>query len=58
MSEHHVSLAKLGIQAVLALVVLVLMVWIIVTPTVTDETTKAALVIVSSTVGFLFGKNT
>jgi len=55
MSESSI---KLIIQAVLALVLIVGMIWIILTPTVTDEIAKAALVVVSSAAGYLFAKHT
>lgn len=49
------ALAKVVIEALLALVVIVAMTWIILSP-VTDEVTKGALVVVSGVTGFLFGK--
>lgn len=55
MSEKQLSII---IQGILALVVVVGMVWIVVTPSVSDEATKAALVIISSAVGFIFGRQT
>jgi hypothetical protein len=58
MSDQHVEIAKLAVQAVLAVVVVVAMTWIVLSPTATDEAAKAALVVVSGATGFLFGKNT
>ena len=49
---------KLLIQSVLALVLVVAMTWIVLSPTATDEASKAALIVVSSAMGFLLGKNT
>ncbi|HEY1295452.1 MAG TPA: hypothetical protein VGJ60_20430 [Chloroflexota bacterium] len=57
MTERHLELVKVIIQAVLALVVIAAMTWIILSP-VTDEVTKGALVVISGTTGFLFGKHT
>lgn len=57
MTDQQLELAKLLIQAVLALVLIVAMTWIILSP-VGDEVTKGALVVISGTTGFLFGKNT
>lgn len=57
MSARQVAIARLLIEAVVALVLLLAMTWIVLTPTTTDEASKAALVIVGSTVGFLFGKH-
>jgi len=51
------SLAKLIIQGLLALVLIMAMTWIVLSP-VNDEASKAALVIIGSTIGFLFGKHT
>jgi len=48
---------RIIVMAVLALVLIVCMTWIVVSP-VTDETSKAALVIVGSAVGFIFGRET
>jgi hypothetical protein len=56
-TERHLELVKVIIQAVLALVVIAAMTWIILSP-VTDEVTKGALVVISGTTGFLFGKHT
>src|SRR5262245_19540514 len=50
-------LAKLLVSAVLAIVLIVAMTWIVLAP-VSDEASKAALVIVGTTVGFLFGRET
>ena len=51
------STVKLVVQAIIAVVLIVAMTWIVISPT-TDEVGKAALVVVASAVGFLFGKNT
>jgi len=58
MSTSIEALIKYGLQIVLALVLIVMMGWIIVSPSTTDEISKAALVVVSSTAGFLLGKST
>lgn len=42
----------------MALVLIVAMTWIVISPDTNDEASKAALVVVGSTVGFLFGKHT
>lgn len=52
MSDHAV---KLIIEAVLAVVLIVAMTWIVLSP-VSDEISKAALMIISGTVGFYFGQ--
>jgi len=51
------STIKLVVQAVIAVVLIIAMTWIVISPT-TDEVGKAALVVVASAIGFLFGKNT
>lgn len=58
MNEQTVLLVKLIIQGVLAVVLLVAMTWIVLSPTATDEASKAALIVVSGAVGFLFGQKT
>ena len=49
--------AKLLVQAAVAVVLIVAMTWIVVSP-VDDTVSKAALMVVSTAVGFMFGKNT
>ena len=58
MSENLVKVFHLVVEAVLAIVLLVAMTWIVLSPTATDEAAKAALVVVGSAVGFLFGRQT
>ncbi len=57
MSDHQLEVAKLMIQAVVAIALVAAMTWIVLSPTATDEASKAALVVVSSAMGFLFGKH-
>ena len=49
---------KLVVQAVIAIVLVVAMTWIVLSPSTSDSASKAALVVVSSSMGFLLGKNT
>ena len=49
---------KLVIQAIIAVVLVLCMTWIVVLPHTDEAATKAALLVVGSAVGFLFGKNT
>lgn len=57
MSEQHLALAKLVVTAAMAIVLILAMTWIVVSPS-TDETSKAALVVIGSAVGFIFGRET
>ena len=57
MTEQQVQLVKTIISGVLALVLIVAMTWIVLSPT-TDEIAKAALIIIGTAVGFLFGRET
>ena len=57
MGDLNERVLNMIIQGVIALVLIVAMTWIIVNP-VSDEATKGALVIVSSAVGFIFGRQT
>jgi hypothetical protein len=52
------TLVKYLVQSALVLVLLVGMIWIVASPNVTDEVTKAALVVISSAAGYLFAKST
>ena len=54
----NTRLIEIVVEAVLALVLIVAMTWIVLTPAVNDEISKAALVIVASVAGFLFGRHT
>lgn len=58
MSESLVKIVHLVVEAVIAIVLLIAMTWIVLSPTATDEAAKAALVVVGSAVGFLFGRQT
>lgn len=58
MSEQHVQVIHLIVEAIIAVVLLLAMTWIVLSPTATDEAAKAALVVVGSAVGFLFGRQT
>lgn len=55
--SERIKLVKLITQSVLALVLLIGMVWIVLSP-VTDEATKGALVILGGAAGFIFGRQT
>ncbi len=55
--SERLALVKLITQAVLALVLLIGMIWIVLSP-VTDEATKGALVILGGAAGFIFGRQT
>ena len=57
MSDQHVAVYRLVIQAVIAVVLLVAMTWIVLSPATSDTASKAALVVVSSAMGFLLGKH-
>lgn len=55
--SERIVLVKLISQGVLALVLLIGMIWIVLSP-VTDEATKGALVILGGAAGFVFGRQT
>jgi hypothetical protein len=56
-TERHVAVAKLVISGILALVLIIAMTWIVLSPT-TEEVAKAALIIIGTAVGFVFGRET
>jgi len=58
MTEQHLQLAKLLLSALVVLVLILAMTWIVLSPVATDEAAKAALVIVGTAVGFVFGRET
>jgi hypothetical protein len=51
------AIVSLIIQAVVAVVLVVAMTWIVLSPAATDEAAKAALVVIGSAMGYLFGKH-
>lgn len=52
----NVELIKTITTAVIALVLLIAMTWIVLSPNVSDELSKGALVIIGAAVGYLFGR--
>ena len=52
------ELIKTAATVLIAVTLLVCMTWIVVSPSTTDETAKAALVVVSGGLGFIFGRET
>lgn len=52
-----IELAKMVIMAVVAIVLIIAMTWIVLSPA-NDEASKAALVVVGTAIGFIFGKET
>ena len=57
MSEDKLAIVKVVIEGLLALVLVVGMIWIVLSP-VTDQATKGALVILGGAAGFIFGRQT
>lgn len=56
-ASERLALVKVAVQGTLALVLLIGMTWIVLSP-VTDEATKGALVILGGAAGFIFGRQT
>ena len=52
------SLVKTLATVVVAIVLIVAMTWIVVSPSTDEAVSKAALLIVGSAVGFMFGRET
>ena len=55
--DHRLELVRTITTALIAIVLIAAMTWIVISPS-TDEVGKAALVVVASAVGFLFGRET
>lgn len=55
--DGQLELVKTIAMAIIAITLILAMTWIVVSPT-TDETAKAALVVIGSAVGFIFGRET
>ncbi|HYW86178.1 MAG TPA: hypothetical protein VFB50_00300 [Chloroflexota bacterium] len=58
MDHSQLELVKTIATAVIAIVLIVAMSWIVLSPTTDEAASKAALLVVGSAVGFLFGRET
>ena len=58
MGEQQIVLVKTLATVVVAIVLIVAMTWIVVSPSTDEAVSKAALLIVGSAVGFMFGRET
>ena len=56
--EQRLALVKIVATALIAVVLVVCMTWIVLNPNTTDESSKAALLVVGSAVGFMLGRET
>ena len=56
MTDKQAALVKQLVTAVMAIVLLSLMTWIVLSPHTSEEIAKAALVICGTAVGFIFGR--
>jgi hypothetical protein len=56
-ARERLELAKVISTVVIAVVLIVGMTWIVLSP-YSDETNKAALIVLSSAVGYIFGRET
>jgi len=55
---QKLALVKTLATVVVAIVLVVCMTWIVLSPSTNEATSKAALLIVGSAVGFMFGRET
>jgi len=58
MLERYQDLVKTVATVVVAIVLVVCMTWIVLSPVTDEAVSKAALLIVGSAVGFMFGRET
>jgi len=56
--EHRLALVKTLATVLVAIVLIVAMTWIVISPTTDESASKAALLVVGSAVGFMFGRET
>jgi len=56
--SSRLELVKTIATAVIAIVLIVAMTWIVLSPSTDEAASKAALLVVGSAVGFLFGRET
>jgi len=56
--HSRLELVKTIATAVIAIVLIVAMTWIVLSPSTDEAASKAALLVVGSAVGFLFGRET
>jgi len=57
-SDAQLQLVRTLATVVVAIVLIVAMTWIVVSPTTDEAASKAALLVVGSAVGFMFGRET
>ena len=58
MTDKQLALAKTLATVVVAIVLIIAMTWIVVSPQTDEAASKAALLVVGSAVGFMFGRET
>jgi len=58
LDPEQLALAKMLATVVVAIVLIVAMTWIVLSPSTDESASKAALLVVGSAVGFLFGRET
>jgi len=58
MGEQRLELVRTLATAAIAVVLILAMTWIVVLPHTDESASKAALLVVGSAVGFLFGRET
>jgi len=57
-TDKQLALAKTLATVVVAIVLIIAMTWIVVSPQTDEAASKAALLVVGSAVGFMFGRET
>jgi len=57
-NDHRLAIIRTLATVVIAVVLLVCMTWIVLSPSSNEATSKAALLVVGSAVGFMFGRET
>jgi len=58
LDPEQLALAKMLATVVVAIVLIVAMTWVVLSPSTDEAVSKAALLIVGSAVGFMFGRET
>ena len=58
MTDKQLALAKTLATVVVAIVLIIAMTWIVVSPQTDEAASQAALLVVGSAVGFMFGRET
>ena len=57
-SDHTLAIIKTTATVLVSIVLIIAMTWIVLSPSTNESADKAALLVIGSAVGFMFGRET